>query len=62
MRRIIVILLSLVIFSSAGCRGVDVLFGLFGSNHYTGGGCTTDEKKAHFESEQEKWAGNQQIQ
>jgi hypothetical protein len=55
MRGVAAILVLVLLFFSAGCRGVDVLFALFGSNAYTGGGCTTDEKKAHFEREQEKW-------
>ena len=57
MRRIAVILVSAVLICSAGCKPVDVLFGLFGSNAYTGYGTTTDEKKADFERQGERAKG-----
>lgn len=57
MRRIAVIFVSVVLIFSAGCRAVDVLFTLFDSKAYTGGGYTTEEKRADFQHQWER-AGN----
>jgi hypothetical protein len=53
MKRILYLFVLMVLTASSGCRGSDMLFGLFG-DHYTNG-TTLEDKRTQYNSDIQKY-------
>ena len=49
-----IVICALLLMGTSGCSLHDALFSAFGK-HYSGGGTTRTEKRAHYENEVDSW-------
>jgi hypothetical protein len=59
MKYFVLILIFVCLASASGCKGSDVLFGLFGE-HYTNG-TTLEDKRAHYDADVQKYENSYNI-
>jgi hypothetical protein len=58
MKRLLHTFLFGLIVSLSGCTWYDTVFGFLGDEHYTGGGTTSYEKKAHYDAQVRAFGGD----
>jgi hypothetical protein len=57
MKRLILSIIFAVTLSSSGCTWYDTVFSFLGDEHYTGGGTTSYERKAHYDAQVRAFGG-----
>jgi hypothetical protein len=57
MKRVVLSIIIVVTLSFSGCTWYDTVFFFFGDEHYTEGGTTSYERKAHYDAQVRAFGG-----